>query len=106
MRRSEARILINDSLSPRMEGIARIASTAVGKLSVPRISAATCHIPSRPKQESNGAERDRSARMEIMGATRLRWCHRSYVRYRRRISDIENRAAVPPDVADAAGRYR
>src|SRR4051794_35636289 len=102
IRRNDAMMLIRDSLSPRIEGTALIASIAVGKLSVSRVSAAACQSPSSPIQASHGAKRERTARADIMVATRLHSYHRSSARYRRRISGSGNPAAAPTGGADEA----
>src|SRR5258708_40270641 len=99
-------VLTSVARTQRMAGMARIASSAVGKLSVFMISDATCQAHNRPMQANSGAAFDSVARDVIMAATLPRRYRRSGARYRRRISGNGDRAAVRRGGAGAADRCR
>ena len=110
-------MLIRDSLSPRIDGIARIASSAVGKLSVFRISAATCQIA---EQAEAGEQRRRAREQRARRDHGLQLVFAGVVDHALDIDDVflvarieqqlgaaaRTRQVDIDDLLDAAGRAR
>src|SRR3974390_1413624 len=105
MRLSDAAKLNKASLSPRIDGMAPIASIAVGEISLCRTSEAPSQTTSGPRQARNGATCLRRVRTDITASIRFRRNRQTCARYQRRASGSADQAGARYDGVALAGRY-